>query len=422
MIQTVDARERAGLNQVVCTLEGMCTLLQATPGPLAVVIHGDLDCVNVLVCGADSPGCHRFYCTRLSEEHAVAAGSRARLDACLELVCREAGVRRVFLLGTCLSTLLGDDLEQAAHKATERTGVPVAALAGAGMRFVSQAKVVDRFACLMLPAATTADEPTEGVNLVGFDPSPGVRAGLEELGVRVNAVLDLGASLAAWDTFGGAGVDLVLDTWLCDGLLEQAASRFGHRHAEVPYPVGYRATRAFFEKALQAAGPDVAGRGIEAGTQTAVLEELAAPARRAVEQARDRCAGTRLGYNIGSMKNLRPRTLAREGLCDLPVFEELGFEPVILVQGDDRPERLEAVRAVLDGFGCRAPFAVFSDTVYFGALCREHGCRMVYGSDHLRDQVRASGAALVEHGTLQPGFEAAAGNVERILAALEETA
>ena len=120
------------------------------------------------------------------------------------------------------------------------------------------------------------------------------------------------------------------------------------------------------------------------------------------------------------MKNLDPRTLALEGLADLPAFEELEFDPVILVQGDDRPERVAAVSETLEGFGCRAPLATFSDTVFFADLCREQECRLVYASDHLRDQARRCGAGFIAHGSLQPGYSAAAANIAAITAALGE--
>jgi hypothetical protein len=151
----------------------------------------------------------------------------------------------------------------------------------------------------------------------------------------------------------------------------------------------------------------------------ALLAPFEEPARRALEDLKKQVNGKRLGYNIGSMKNLNPRTLAREGLVDLPFFEELGFDLVMLVQGDDRPERVEAVRQTLDAFGCRAPLAVFGDTVFFGDLCRRQACDLVYASDHLREVTAPTGIGFVNYGSLEPGLGAIDGNLERVRSVMQ---
>ena len=408
----VKARDSARLNQVVCTLEGMCTLLLQTPGNFAVVIHGDRDCTNVLATGESVAGAERFFCTNLSEEDAVTGRSQKRLDACLELVCTQTGPETVFLLGTCLTALIGDELAPSAESAAKKTGVEVVSLSGAGMRFVSQAAVTDRFARLMLDACPASQPLDNSVNLVGFDPGEEVLSLLTELGVRVNAVLVPQTPISTWKTISAAQLNLVLDRDLYAGFLEEASTRFGSKHLQVPYPVGLRATSEFFDAVLEqfSTGADA----------SSILDPPAQAARRAVERARAGTRGIRLGYNIGSMKNLNPRTLALEGLADLPAFEELELDPVILVQGDDRPERVAAVTETLRAFGCRAPLAMFSDTVFFADLCREQECRLVYASDHLRDQVKRCGAGFIAHGSLQPGFSAVEANVTAITAALQD--
>ncbi len=405
------ARKAAGLNQVVCTLEGMCTLLMQTPGDFAVVIHGDRDCLNVLAPGEGPSGAERFFCTNLSEEEAVVGRSLRRLEACLELVCSRVRPQTVFLLGTCLTALIGDDLAAPARSIAEKTGVPVVPLSGGGMRFVSQAAVTDRFARLMLEACPNG-QPREGwVNLVGFHPGQEVLSLLRKLGIGVNAVLVPQTPVSVWKTLPTAQLNLVLDQDLYAGFLQAAHHRFGTEHLQVPYPVGHRATTGFFEKLLLRIPT-----GADAGS---ILGPAGEAARREVERASTATLGVRLGYNIGSMKNLHPRTLALEGLADLPAFEELGFEPLILVQGDDRPRRAAAISETLQSFGCHAPQAIFSDTVFFSDLCREQECRLVYASDHLREQVQRSGAGFLAHGSLQPGYSAAGANISAIISALE---
>jgi len=406
----MEARQQAKLNQVVCTLEGMATLLQRTPGDFAVVIHGDPDCANVLMHGMDHPGAHRFFCTHLTPDEAVAGRTLPVLRDCLDALCEELAPEVVFVLGTCLSTLVGDDVDPVIRAASARHGVRVVDLAGAGMRFVSQAAVVDRFARLMAGAAPAAVPAPRSVNLVGFDPGREVRQQLAELGVVINAVLDPGVPVTEWQRLCAARWNLVLDRVLFAGFLSDCSDR-GIEPLEVAYPVGAGSTDAFFDRVLAAVCPGVDSDAVLAGPREAAHREVAT----GLESTR----GVRLGYNLGSKKDLSPRTLAREGLAEVSVFEELGFEVLLLVQGDDRPARVAAVRETLTALGCEAPLAVFSDTVFYADLCGDQRVEVTYASDHLRDLVAGAGVGLVEQGVLRPGYGGVAGNVRRILAAMK---
>jgi len=408
------ARQQAKLNQVVCTLEGMATLLQSTPGDFAVVIHGDADCANVLMHGMDHPGAERFFCTQITSDEAAAGRSLDVLRECLHGLCEELVPEVIFVLGTCLSTLVGDDVASVTRAVATRHGVRVVDLSGAGMRFVPQAAVVDRFARLMAGAAptpTAAPEP-QAVNLVGFDPGEEVRRQLAGLGVTVNAVLDPGATVNQWQRLAAARWNLVLDAALFRGFLSDCAER-GVESLEVTYPVGAAATDAFFAQVAAAVCPDVDDGPVLAGPREA--------AHQAVALGRESTRGVRLGYNLGSKKDLNPLTLAREGLAEAGVFEELGFELVLLLQGDDRPERLAAVRQTLGGLGYQTPLAVFSDTVFYADLCLEQRVGLTYASDHLRELMAGTGVGFVENGVLRPGYGGVAQNVQRIVDALKSS-
>jgi Nitrogenase component 1 type Oxidoreductase len=407
-------RREAKLNQVVCTLEGMATLLQRTPGDFAVVIHGDGDCANVLTYGMDHPGAQRFFCTQISPDEAVAGRSLPVLRECLEALCEELSPEVIFVLGTCLSALVGDDVESVTRAVAAHHGVRVVDLAGAGMRFVPQGVVVDRFARLMAgtaPAPAARPDP-RAVNLVGFDPGPEVRRQLAQLGVTVNAVLDLDAAVDQWQRLASAQWNLVLDEALFEGFLSDCADR-GMDSIEVAYPVGAASTDAFFARVLSAVCPGVQDGPVLAGPREA--------AHQAVARGREIVRGLRLGYNLGSKKDLNPRTLAREGLAEFSLFEELGFDLVLLVQGDDRPARVAAVRQTLAELGCETPLAVFSDTVFYAGLCRDEGVRLTYASDHLRDLVVPTGVGFLENGVLRAGYTGVVENVRRIIAALDSS-
>lgn len=429
------ARQEARLDQVMCTLEGMASLLGQTPGDLAVVIHGDRDCLGVVVQGMDYPGTERFFGTKLDVTEAVAGLGGSRLTQCLTAVCEELRPEVVFLVGTCLSVLVGEDPEPIARTVSAKTGVTVIPLRGAGMGFVSQAEILDQHACLLLgaarattrtdraPAPMPRDMPpgegaprlparTEGgLALLGFHPGLEVLSQLSELGVRVRALLAPGACLDEWRELPWAEAHVVLDPWTYPSLIAALQKEHGHKTLQAPFPLGYGSTLAFFETLAP-------WSGLASGVHRALGPPMEA-AKEALAAVRPSLSGRRLGFNLGSKKNLEPRTLARAGLGDLPALEEMGFVPVLLVQGDDAPGRLEAVKQTLGRLGSSAPIRVFADTVLFGDLCRKEGCELVYASDHLREEVAGTGIGFLAQGLLEPGFGAVAANIQRVLTALE---
>ncbi|HSA24598.1 MAG TPA: nitrogenase component 1, partial [Myxococcota bacterium] len=334
-------RELARLNQTVCGLEGMASLLARTPGDFAVVIHGPADCAGLLLQGMDQPGSERFFCTHLEEADLVSGRAGQRLGRCLEVVSRELAPGVVFVLGTCGSALIGDDLKGALAKAARATPVPLISPHAGGMGWISQSALLDRFGLLMLEAcaARPQERTPRCVNLIGFEPGAELRRVLSGQALEVNAVLGPGAAWSDWARMGRASHNLSIDPELFGGTLAQAERRLGQRTLCVPAPVGFAGSLAFLA-ALEAEWPAPGDHPWPRPSPPALLAT-----------ARARLSGRRLGYNVGSTKNLEARTLALEGLGDLAAFQELGLEVVLLVQGDDRPARLEAVRRTLSRLG-----------------------------------------------------------------------
>ncbi|HSA21364.1 MAG TPA: hypothetical protein P5076_07945, partial [Myxococcota bacterium] len=64
-------------------------------------------------------------------------------------------------------------------------------------------------------------------------------------------------------------------------------------------------------------------------------------------------------------------------------------------------------------------WAVFADTVQFGALCREQGVELVYAADHLRSRLDGCGAAFLPLGCLRPGLCGVEPNLRAMLAAVD---
>jgi nitrogenase molybdenum-iron protein alpha/beta subunit len=407
MMNTV--RRQAKLNQVVCMLEGMLGMFQQTAGDFVVVIHSEPDCANVISHSVDTPFTERFYCTNLDENDLILGKSISKLEECLLAVSRQIQPQVIFVLGSCLSSLIGEQPEAMIETVQKKTKIPIAMLPGTGMRFISQADIVDQFSSLMIKrfSAPKREMPNQNlINFLGFMPDDRVSQQLAKLGIDINSVIGLTSNYSDWQVIPQARYNVVLDKDLYQKTLALTGKQFGQETVEVPLPIGYRATKTFFDRLIS----------LFADIDTSLLEDDEQRARQAIERAAERFDGICLGYNIGSIKNLDPMTLANEGLGELSLFSELGMKIVVLVQGDDSPKRLAAVKKYIENF----PVAVFSDTVFFHQVCRQHDCQLVYASDHLKSEAQKAGVGFIPLKSLEYSYHGVKGNIDKIQAALDD--
>ncbi|MDD5629876.1 MAG: nitrogenase component 1, partial [Elusimicrobia bacterium] len=129
------------LTQPCCSLAGAAAMLSAMGGRLAVVVHGERDCLNSFL-AFDSPGAARFYCSNLSESQTALGRTAGVLERCLAAAAQDSP-RALIVLGTCLTEMMGDDFPVVARRFARRRKIPVLALRTGGLRSGTQAEMLD---------------------------------------------------------------------------------------------------------------------------------------------------------------------------------------------------------------------------------------------------------------------------------------
>lgn len=125
------------------TTNAACTVILIQDA--AVISHGPVGCsaclhefaftyrVNGVHRGVAKPTQRRIFSTNLDEGDTVYGGSRKLAEAIRE-VHRRTQAKAIFIITTCASGIIGDDVEGVATEAEEELGVPVVAIFCEGFR------------------------------------------------------------------------------------------------------------------------------------------------------------------------------------------------------------------------------------------------------------------------------------------------
>jgi hypothetical protein len=418
---TPRVRPGALLAQEACAYQAASALLLDLRGELLVLIHGDVDCVNVLPQTlARSHGlAERFFSTNLSDADLSSGASEQRLREALLLLAREKAPRLLIVLTTCSTVLIGDDVAGIVDAASGETGIPMVAVKTHGLRPRSPAEIIDQVYALLVQGAAPSDrDRARRLNLVGFRMTARehaeLTAGLQAQGLTIHATLNDRATLDDFGAAGGAawnvmpGPDQLLD------FQARARARLDQGHVEIPLPFGLTATDTFYARIT----------GELLGRAPAGFEEARARAVAATEAFRARHAADapRLAFNLGSLATYDLRRLAQEGLAELPLFEELGFEITLLVQGPADDANQARVGRALATLGVDHPYVVFPDPGRLAALPELMGAALFFGARLLRQQVDTAGVPFIDcrAAEIEMGYEGVALSVARVEAALAE--
>jgi hypothetical protein len=440
---------------------GLGTLLLETEGSFAVVIHGDADCINPFLkvfphrlapdVARMRLSSDRFHVTGLTEPEVISGGGRDRLLRCIETAAEQQAPEIVFVLGTCLAEMIGEDVQGICEQAEKTLGVPVVPLRTGGLRLKTQAELLDRFGTLLASARETTGSlgdsddsgkpgtqagvtglrsglhtvTTEGPQAVGGGivllGYPALRpwerdevAGLvSAAGGRLAAELPARSSLAAWRGLTSAELVAIADPAFWPDLIALLERR-NVPWVELPPPVGLEASHNFYARLLSHCprGEDSRGKLDELSRSTrSFLDSLPVSGGLGL-------AGLRVAYCIGSIKNYVAGQLAREGLGELPALLELGCDVEVLIQEREDQDARDRVRKNLDLLGVDLPFRNFNDPGVLGRELVAGKYRLAYCQDHLAGQARRAGLAHVRFGALRPGFIGMVHNARTLQAAL----
>ncbi|MDH7593854.1 MAG: nitrogenase component 1 [Methanomicrobiales archaeon] len=265
-----------------CRLFGVVKAL-GTMRKCAILVHGPRGCVYhinyILGMRGDRPSA--IYTTAL-DERGVIFGSERELVRAIEEIDRTIKPELIAVLSCCASSIIGEDVEQAAKEA--RTTARVISFEAGGFEGdfrTGYSAVLSRI------AEEIAREPERidprAVNLLGL-----LRAGpdlreLKELmallGLRVNAVLTAGSTRGEMERLGEAALNVVVCETAGREAAETLRRRFGTPFIAMEFPIGYRATRQFLRRVADTLGieaPDLPDEEPEAdvdlsGTRIAVV-------------------------------------------------------------------------------------------------------------------------------------------------------
>lgn len=451
-----EGRERkAGeLNQHGCSMTGFAFQIMDLVGPeLAVVVFGERDCVSAFPRTTSQWATNPWwdvYTAALREEDVVAGRAEERLEECLVHVSDvlrgngpitgemmsgipafaarrrhiESGKQScIIVLSTCLAEVIGAAIEPVCRRVEGATGVKIIPVSTSGLRLRTQAEVVDHVAeTLIRGVGDFGVVDPLAVNLLGFqtDRAGGANASVNlfraeadflvaAFGGRLNSAVPSGATVQDWRNLPHGGLNMVVDRSLLGGMIGLLDGD-GRRFVEVIQPKGVSASDQFYGTIARELGCD----------PEPILASYRPrqDAMAVIAEAKKRFSGMRLAYGIGTIHNFRPDILAREGLGNLPMFLELGFDVEIVIQERDYPEVHERIRRNLKALGVDAPYRLYYEPAVLEPALREGRFDCAYVADFMRGQVMRAGIPMLALGEMNSGYGYAGEYVQKIMRTL----
>ena len=333
---------------VACGMMGALDVLREVPGNVAIVVHGDRGCLPT------PEGSRAGACTSDLREMDVVGGGEARLAAAVaEVIGRRGRPEAVVIVSTCLSEVIGDDIEHVARLAEQAHGVPVVPIKATGLQPLRPIEIARRVHDALATRFLTAEGPPEpvvgfvGYPAVAHDGGPGFLA-------EVSSVLDaVGAAPGpAWPSGGIrdlarlARVAAVFapERVVHRGLLERLEA-IGHAEVVVhAAPFGVAACRSFYDAV-----------GARAGLAREVAERVAPDLERAaarIGQFRGRHEGRRVAVCFGNNREgTSALTTLHLGVGYVPLLVEMGLVPVLVALTEDTPSQWAKVRELAARLG-----------------------------------------------------------------------
>lgn len=418
------------LAQECCSYQASTQLLMRMKGKMAVIIHSDRDCSNVLpkTGGFLQPvDGYRFLCTNMKEDELVTGQGNTKLRRAIELVNEAQKPEIIVVLATCPTVMIGDNVKNVVRKAGKDLGVNAVAELTNGLRPKSPAEVVDDLYSLLCRGARPSrseDDRDKRINLIGIDLHPRERAeietGLQRLGLTINSVLNQEASLeqflavreAKWNAHPGPHMMLNFD--------EQSRDKFGQVAIEVPLPYGVAATDRFYTTIAAAIGVDLPPGDGPLATARDAAHTAITRYREHLHQRimKEKGRPPRCAFNVGSVRTFDLRRLANEEMGEAPFFDEIGVARTLFIQGPQDAANRERTAGVLSELGITDPFVLFPDPGSLAKQITPGDFDVFVGADFLADQLSKVNLPLVNKSHLGLGYAAVGHNLDLLDAAM----
>ena len=309
------ARPKPGATAGGCSFDGAQIALLPI-ADVAHIVHGPIACAGSSWDnrGTRSSGATLYrigMTTDLSETDVVMGRGEKRLFHAIKQAVETYSPAAVFVYNTCVTALIGDDVEAVCKAATERWGTPVVPVDAAG--FYGTKNLGNRLAGEAMfkhvigtrepePAAPRVDgRPTYDVNLIGEYNIAGefwhVSPLFDELGLRILCTLSGDARFHEVQTMHRAKVNMVVCAKALLNVARKMEDNFG-----IPFFEGSFYGVQDMNNALRDFARIIGDADLIARTEAVIAREEA-KSRAALDPWRERLAGKRVLLYTGGVKS-----------------------------------------------------------------------------------------------------------------------
>jgi nitrogenase molybdenum-cofactor synthesis protein NifE len=347
-----------------CAFDGAKIVLQPVTD-VAHLIHGPLACEGNSWDnrGSGSSGSdlwRRSFTTDLTELDVVMGQGEKKLFKAIREIVETYNPPAVFVYETCVTALIGDDLDAVCFRASERFGAPVVPVHSPG--FVGSKNLGNKLAGeALLDHVIGAEEPDDigptDINILGEFNLAGefwmVKPLLEKLGMRVRACIPGDARYADIAGAHTARVNMMVCSTALINLARKMEERWG-----IPYFEGSFYGVSDTSDALRQLAQLLVREGAEPSlidrTEALIAEEERRVWTR-LNAYRDRLAGKRVLLNTGGVKSWSV----------VAALQEIGIEIVGTMTKKSTPEDKARIKALLKdekhAFDSKAPRELYAE-------------------------------------------------------------
>jgi nitrogenase molybdenum-iron protein alpha chain len=317
----------------------------------AVISHGPVGCsgclheyaftyrVNGVHRGLQQPTQRRIFSTNLDEEDTVFGGNRKLAEA-IRQVHGRTGAKAIFIITTCASGIIGDDVEGVANEAEAELGVPVVAIFCEGFRSKIWTSGFDAgyhgIARKLIPPAVRRQPDL--VNIINFWGADSFTGLLARIGLRPNYITPY-ATVAGIAQSAEAAATLQVCATLGSYLGAALEQVHGVPEIKVPPPYGSLATDRWWRELGR-----ITGR--QAQVETLLREEREAWLPR-IAELRSRLEGRRAFVTAGAAHGHALVAILRELGMDVAGAAVFHHDPVY----DNGAEASDSLQAVVRDYG-----------------------------------------------------------------------
>lgn len=344
----------------------------------------------------------------------VISGGLEKLRPVLDAAVEDTRCDMIRLSATCVTAVIGDDVESLLREFRERARVPI--IYDDQMRESPLDQFVGMINFKEGAAAPRAAAPRNSVNLTGFRPGLSrdelIRL-LESAGVKVNVCLLPDISPAAVDGYLDARTQVFSPGAAAGELYMRVFARLPLRAVSPPAPYGPRRTWEWLKAVSEAAGRGAAFRKFHEANEGEYAQRW--------ESARAAADGMRLGLVLdGSTLNRLTDPAQAWGIPSAPLLEEMGFGVDVLIYtppGDTASAA--AARKSMESVFTDPPrhaLRCFRDENELGGIFREGGFQAVYSDIFFDRRLTRNGLARFSLDFFEMGFEGGLRAAERLRA------